>query len=195
MCDPTLYRRRSIRLKGYDCSQTGAYHVVLCTHRRTCLFGEVTADGMQPSEPGEMVARSWLRLPGKFPHVDVDAFVLMPNHLHGIILITAPNAVGADPCVRPSSSESGTVGAHAGAPLHRMVQWFKTMTTNAYIRGVRARGVRAGRWPRFEGKVWQRGYWDRVIRTDQELHDTRRYIINNPLQWAEDHENPANVRL
>ena len=99
----------------------------------------------------------------------------MPNHLHGVIKI-----VGADPCVRPEPVE------YSGAPLPKIVQWFKTMTTNAYIRGVKKYG-----WPQFPGKLWQRSFYEHVIRNDDDLNSIREYIVSNPIRWALDRENPG----
>ncbi len=122
-----------------------------------------------------MVKRWWAEVRHKFPNVELDTFVVMPNHLHGII-----GLVGADLRVRPA------VGAHIGAPLHAIVQWFKTMTTNEHIRGVKQSG-----WPRFSGRLWQRNYYEHVIRTEETLWKIREYICANPQTWPHDSENPA----
>ncbi len=172
--EPDVHRRRSIRLKGYDYASPGAYFITICVRRRECLFGEIVDDQVHLNSAGRMIQRWWGELENKFPFVKVDECVVMPNHFHGIIMI-----VGADLRVCPE-------GAHAGAPLPQIVQWFKTMTTNDYIRGVKQRG-----WPRFSGGLWQRNYYERVIRDDDELNRARRYIVENPLKWALDSENPA----
>ncbi len=188
--DPARHRRRSIRLPGYDYAQPGAYFVTVCVQRSVCLFGEVEADLARLSPAGEMVTAWWQRLPGRFPRVCLDAFVVMPNHVHGIVGLADPPsepgdvgltpAVGADPRVRPVSGRAAVPdqGAHAGAPLPQVIQWWKTMTTNAYIRGVRAEG-----WPPFEGRLWQRNYYERVLRDERERDLAHRYIRNNPLRW------------
>lgn len=186
--DPQRHHRRSVRLKGYDYTQPGSYFVTLCTQHRQCLFGEIWDDQMILNEIGQMVMRWWKELPHKFPSVATDAYALMPNHLHGIIIL-----VGADLCVRPnrgvrpdSSIRFGEKGAHAGAPLPRIVQWFKTMTTNEYLRGIKERG-----WPPFPGRLWQRNYYEHIIRNELELNDVRRYIQENPARWTTDENNPA----
>jgi len=181
-------RRRSLRLKDYDYSQEGAYFMTVCVQDRRCLFGEVVGGVMQLNDTGHMVADTWLELAHKFPSVETDCYVLMPNHFHGIITIVGtdhrayPDSVGADLRVRP------TQGAHVGAPLPKILQWFKTMTTNAYIHGVKHHG-----WPPFPGRLWQRNYYDHIIRNETELTRIREYIVNNPLQWALDREHPGNV--
>ena len=149
------------------------------------------------NEVGKMVARWWDETENKFPHLVLDEYVLMPNHIHGIVAI-----VGADLCVRPrrenhESNEEQPVeqqrqektqqGGHTGPPLQEIIQWFKTMTTNEYINE-----VKSGRFPPFEKRIWQRSFYDHVIRDDDDLNRIREYIRNNPLRWALDEENPAN---
>ncbi len=102
----------------------------------------------------------------------------MPNHFHAIISI-----VGADLCVCPDNAAKGE---HTGSPLHRMIQWFKTMSTNEYIHAVKQMG-----WTPFDKKLWQRNYYERIICNDKELFRTREYIQNNPLNWEMDRENPS----
>ncbi len=172
--DPKIHHRRSIRLKGYDYRQAGGYFVTLVTQGREMMFGEVVDGEMQLNPGGEMIVRWWLELPNKFPNVTVDIFMPMPNHFHGIIFIeeTLGDGIGADPRVcpgiahNPASAEifPGQRGEHAGspqpvfhqrpnAPLSQMIQWFKTMTTNEYIRGVKQLG-----WKPFNGNLGQRTY-------------------------------------
>ncbi len=173
--------RKNLRLKQYDYSTPGAYFVTVCVQDRRSLFGDVRDSVMELNSAGSMIQEWWQKLPSKYPDIEVDTHVVMPNHFHGIVTI-----VGADPCVRPDMSGNTTQGAHVGAPLHTVVQWFKSMTTNQYIRG-----VKQGEWPVFHGKLWQRNYYEHVIRNDNELLKIREYIANNPLQWALDRENPA----
>ena len=181
--DPQPHHRRSIRLKGYDYAQVGAYFVTICTQNRECLFGEIRDGQISLNDAGQMVGRWWDELTRKFPAVETDAYVAMPNHFHGVIL------VGAALCGRPEpeSNVYATSGhPHRGAPtLGDIVDWFKTMTTNEYIREVKRQG-----WPPFPGRLWQRNYYERVIRNDDELCHIREYIANNPLRWAVDVENP-----
>jgi putative transposase len=177
--DPDRYHRRSIRLPGYDYAQVGAYFVTIVAQGRECMFGEVISGEMKLNDAGCMVKQWWLDLSRRFPTVETDEYIVMPNHLHGILVIT----VGADRCVGPEKK-----GAHIGAPLPTTMQWFKTMTTNEYIRGVKSRG-----WPPFVGKLWQRNYYEHIIRDERSLHEVRQYIENNPFRWAEDKENPVNA--
>ncbi len=142
--DPERHHRHSIRLKGYDYSQTGAYFVTICTQNRECLFGEILNVEMVLNNAGRMIEKWWLELNRKFLTVETEEYVVMPNHFHGIIVI-----VGADLRVCPEL-DRGTEnqGAHTGAPLPIIIQWFKTMTTNKYILG-----VKASEWPSFHRKL------------------------------------------
>ncbi|AFM24407.1 transposase [Desulfomonile tiedjei] len=108
----------------------------------------------------------------KFSYIETDAYVIMPNHFHGIIVI-----VGADRRVCP------ILGAHEGAHLPKIIQWFKTMTTNEYIRHAKKNRLS-------EAKLWQRNYYEHVIRNEKALHAIRTYIEANPGQWPKDPENP-----
>jgi len=144
---------------------------------------------MELNDVGGMVKELWLKLQEKF-HIERDVFEIMPNHVHGIVSI-----VGANPCVRPGL-DSGTMvndprsgQTRGSAPtIGTIVQWFKTMTTNAYINGVRKSG-----WKPFPGKFWQRNYYERVIQNEKELLETREYIQQNPLKWDTDPEHPDHI--
>ena len=139
---------------------------------------------MELNTAGAAISRWWLELTRKFTTIETDEFVVMPNHCHGIIVITDPT-VGADLRVGPPD---GRTGAHTGAPLPTIMQWFKTMTTNEYMRGVKRFG-----WPAFRGQLWQRNYYEHVIRSEESLNRIREYIVNNPIQWGVDRENPAAI--
>ena len=191
------HRRRSRRLSGYDYAQAGVYFITVCAQVRVCIFGEVVDGEIRLNDAGRMVERWWRELEKKFPNATADTHVVMPNHFHAIIILSDRNPpspdVGADLCVcsdrdtEPGLSESQ--GAHTGAPLPRIVQWFKTMTTNEYIRGVNQLG-----WTPFQRRFWQRNYYEHVIRHERELDATRQYIVDNPVKWAEDKENPQNIQ-
>jgi REP element-mobilizing transposase RayT len=321
--DPERHHRRSIRLRGYDYRAVGAYFITIVAQDRACLFGEVVEGAMRLNDAGRMVERWWLELNRRFPHVSTDAYVVMPNHFHGIVVIhsrppdttTTPDStgahgggahggdahdggahdggipdvgadlrvcpdsggahdvgadlrvcpdsggarlgadlrvcpdsggahdvgadlrvcpdsggahdvgadlrvcpdsggahgvgadlrvcpdsggahgVGADLRVCPDSGGAHDVGAdlrvcpdsggaHIGAPLPTIVQWFKTMTTNEYIRMVKHAG-----WTPFQGRLWQRNYYEHIIRNERALERIRDYILTNPLHWHLDREN------
>ena len=153
--DPEKHHRRSIRLPEYDYAGPGAYFVTICTQGRVCLFGEVVNHTMVPNDAGRMLQTAWDELPDRFPGVDIDAFVVMPNHIHGIIALTAP--VGA-PLVGAQSSAAmeigvGTAGQGATtrvAPtLGDVVGAYESLTTVEYVRGVKPMG-----WQAFPGRLW-----------------------------------------
>ncbi|MDF9392115.1 MULTISPECIES: transposase [Methylococcus] len=173
-------QRRSIRLKDYDYSQAGAYFVTMCTQNRACLFGDVIDGAMRVNDAGRMVQTVWDELPLHYVGVELDTFVVMPNHVHGIIVL-----VGAGPRACPKSGRPQ--GAAPTLSLPDVVHRFKTLTTKRYTDG-----VKTGGWPPFHGRVWQRNYYEHIIRDEVSLHRIREYIANNPQQWALDRENPAN---
>ncbi|MBF0235507.1 MAG: transposase, partial [Desulfamplus sp.] len=151
--------------------------VTICTRKRECLFGNVSNGITRLNDAGKMVAQWFRELENKFMDVQCDAFVCMPNHIHFIVI-----NVGADLRVCPES----TWGEHIGSPLlQHIVQWFKTMTTNHYIRGVKQHG-----WQPFPGKLWQRNYWEHIVRNETECNSIREYIHSNPLQWELDQLHP-----
>jgi putative transposase len=191
--DEDNHHRRSIRLKGYDYSQPGFYYITICTKNRECLFGEIVSNEMVSNGAGWMINKWFREIKYKYTNIKDDTFIVMPNHFHGIIEIMAKNPVGADPCVCPvvddPNNANHTGGEHEGLPLPRIVQWFKTMTTNEYIRGVKQYG-----WRPFPGKLWQRNYYEHIIRNETELDEIREYILYNPNKWDLDTENPPHQK-
>jgi putative transposase len=162
------YHRRSIRLPAYDYAQAGAYFVTIVCKNRVLLLEE--------ARYRDLVEETWLWLAEQYEFVHLDEFVVMPNHLHGIIVICDTRS-GA------SRSAATTTGAARRKPLGQLVGAFKTVSTKR-INGIRSTpGL----------PVWQRNYYERVIRSDEELKRVRQYIIDNPAHWEEDRENPNNV--
>jgi REP element-mobilizing transposase RayT len=160
--DQQRHHRRSIRLKGYDYSQAGAYFVTICIERRMCLLGAIRDGDVCHNPAGEMVTAVWSELAAHYPGVDTDEFIIMPNHVHGIILLVEP--------------DEGP-GLTLGDVVHR----FKTLTTSQYAQGVKELG-----WEPFPGRLWQRNYYERIVRNERELQATRAYIIGNPFHWVQD---------
>lgn len=167
------YHRRSIRLRGFDYARGGAYAITVCVQNRACLFGEVQESTMHLNAAGETIQARWEDLPSRFGLVQMDAMVVMPNHLHGILLFE----------VEPAS----TAGHGAAVSLGQVMQWFKTMTTNDDMFGVKRHA-----WHPFDGRLWQRNYYEHIIRNDQDLERIRSYIEANPSRWIDDSENPEN---
>ena len=190
---PVRRNRRSIRLKGYDYSQAGAYFVTICTQHRECLFGEIVDGEMVLNDAGRMVQTGWDGIPSHYPGIDIDAFQIMPNHIHGIVFI----AVGAGPRACPDNGQPDNGQPRDGQPrgvaptmsLPDVVHRFKSMMTHEYINGIKQYG-----WTPFPGKLWQRNYYEHIVRNEDELNRIRQYIINNPAQWESDRLYPRRGR-
>ena len=178
--DPERHHRRSVRLRGYDYSQAGAYFVTICTPDRACLFGDVADGVMRLNDAGRVVERCWHEIPIHFPHVELDEFVIMPNHVHGVIVIVG--AGSPRPYVASGAgTKTGAETAPLRATLGRMVAYFKYQSTK-HINIMRGTpGI----------PVWQRNYYEHIIRDDESLNRILEYIVNNPLQWELDWENPG----
>ena len=153
---PQLPKRRSTRLKGYDYSRAGAYFITVCTQDQVCLFGEIVEGEMELSVSGTIVQDNWHEIPQHYAGIETDAFVVMPNHVHGVLLFEADGG----------------------------------LTLGSVVRGFKARVTRAIR----DGHVWQRDFYDHVVRDQADLERIRAYIINNPAKWADDAENPGRPR-
>jgi putative transposase len=202
--DSAQPRRQSIRLRGYDYAAMGAYFVTAVTQGRRCLFGAVRDGEVELSRFGQLVQQTWEGSPRHYPHVELDAFIVMPNHIHGVIfLLGDANPVGAGfkPALvlggqtGPASTEAVHSTAKAGlkpAPtdaaatpkrhaLPEIIRAFKTFSARAINQQLGSAGQ----------PVWQRNYYEHVIRNDRSLEALRNYIESNPLKWAEDPENPA----
>lgn len=179
--DPNRHHRRSIRLQGYDYSRQGAYFVTLCTTNRECLFGEIVDGKLMLNEYGQIVHEEWLNTALVRPSVVLDEYVVMPNHLHGIIVLTDTDHVGATrrvapPVYPPKGPTPGSIGA--------IIAQFKATSTKSVNRLRSTKGVR----------VWQRNYFEHIIRDERSLNLIREYIRRNPNLWADDLENPVNSR-
>jgi len=169
MFDPEKHHRCSIRLKGYDYSRQGAYSVTVCVQDRECLFGDMVDGEMRLNRFGEIVCRVWDGLPRHYPHVVLDAFIVMPNHVHAIMILTDETSVGAG--LKPAPTRHG---------LPEIVRAFKTFS----VRRINESRATSGQ------TVWQRNYYEHIIRDDAEMDRIRQYIETNPARWAEDRENP-----
>ncbi len=167
--DPAKPRRRSLRLPHHDYAMPGSYFVTVCTERRLCLFGHIRSGVMHENALGRVVKACWEVLPQHYFHVRLDAFAVMPNHVHGILVLADEAA--------PNSSEPMTTRRHG---LPEIVRAFKTFSS----RRINEMHNAAGR------KVWQRGYHEHVIRDEMSLRRMQHYIETNPQRWDLDRENP-----
>lgn len=168
---PSRHHRRSIRLPGYDYSQEGAYFVTVCTQNREFLFGEIVDGAMLLNDAGQIVCQCWRDIPAHFPQVVCDGFVVMPNHIHGILFVV------------------DTLGAQHFSPLRGRPRG-TSKTIGSIVRGFK---IGVTKWMRQNEpvqNVWQRNYYEHIIRSEEELNRIRQYIIHNPEQWETDRENP-----
>lgn len=177
-----VHRRRSIRLRGFDYSQPGAYFITVCTHQRAPLFGDVVNGAMVLNAAGVIVDTVWRDMPNHFPLVALGEYVVMPNHFHGIVHIVGEKPVGA-PLVGALDAMGNVMGAPTrGAPtVGNVVGTFKSLATNAYIDG-----VNRADWPPFHGRLWQRNYYENIIRNEQAYAAIADYIYHNPQRWHDD---------
>lgn len=176
------HHRRSIRLKEYDYSQAGGYFVTICTYGGECLLGNVINGEMRLSRYGEIVNKFWHKIAGHFPNVKTDMFVVMPNHMHGIIFITDERRGGVSP---PNQLHRGEETSPLPKRiLGQIIAYFKYQTTKQVNQILNTEGT----------SLWQRNYYEHVIRNEDDLKQVREYIVNNPLKWELDSENPENVK-
>jgi putative transposase len=191
--DADKHHRSSARMKTFDYSIQGAYFVTVCANVRASIFGEIVDGEMRLNSAGKMILEEWNQLPERFP-IQLDEFIVMPDHIHGILLFVGAGLVPALPDQRDLQNIADQLNGSAvttelngrattrvaptGNPvLGNVIGAFKSITTNRYIRGVHEQS-----WSAFKKRLWQRSYWDRVIRDDRELEETRTYILENPVR-------------
>jgi putative transposase len=177
--NPETHRRRSIRLKHYDYTQAGFYFITLCVQNKESLFGEIIEDQMILNSAGAMIEAQWLALQHRFPNIQLQEYIVMPNHFHAIIEVGGNANNGQPQGIAPTAlNVNKSIGDMIGA--------FKSITTVEYIRGIKTH-----HWQSFDDKLWQRNYWEHVIRNEQSLNDIAQYIINNPENWEMDKLRPS----
>lgn len=166
-------KRRSIRLSEYDYSQNGAYFITICTHEKKHLFGKIDNGEMVLNGLGKMVERCWVDIPYHFPSIVLDEFVVMPNHVHGILFIENSFYI----------NDSGR-----GLPWQTPTKWngLQKQSLGSIVnqyKGSLKRWANANNYSYFS---WQRNYYEHIIRFDESLHTIREYILNNPIAWEQD---------
>jgi REP element-mobilizing transposase RayT len=204
--NPQIHHRRSIRLKGYDYSNAGGYFITICCHDRKCIFGQIVGAGFIPApnddnkdeegqpqgiaptnqhnvnpttntpsitpmmilnDYGKIAYNEWGKLPERFLNFELDVFVIMPNHMHGIIVLNQNNGTAA------------TIGDIVGA--------YKSLVANECLKMYKSKGAGVNRAPtRTIAKLWQRNYYEHIIRNEQSYQTISDYIINNPAKWKDD---------
>jgi REP element-mobilizing transposase RayT len=199
--DPRFHGRRSIRLKGYDYTQAGAYFITICTHDRVCLFGEIRNNAMALNRFGELAVDEWVRTGRMRPNVRVAEFVVMPNHIHGILVITddgrgtlqrAPtgNDDNVSTLQRAPTGNDDNVSTLQRAPTGNIEQFGKPVSNSipTIVRGFKSATTKQINLLRNTPGmlVWQRNYYEHVIRNDDSYYSIAEYIRANPARWPED---------
>ena len=181
--NPNIHHRRSIRLKGYDYSQPGAYFITICTHQRECLFGEIIDGQMHLKNFGRIIQIHWGNLQKHHLHIKLDEFVIMPNHLHGIIILFN-DSVGAglndtfrsqteQMTIKPAPATIVQSTNYQQKGIPEIIRGFKTFSARQ-INNIRSqKGV----------PLWQRNYYEHIIRNESDLNRIREYIVKNPQKW------------
>jgi len=184
--------RRSIRLQGYDYASAGLYFITLCTYQQQCLFGEIVDGEVRLSDDGKVVSDEWMRSRNIRQEIDFDAWIIMPNHLHGIVIIQP-----SDLSIELSDRTTNNVGANGRSPLQetnqdRIIPSMKPRSLSSFIAG-----FKSGTTKRINVRrnapgtpVWQRNYYEQIIRDERALQAVRQYIQNNPLAWWQDELHP-----
>ena len=199
--DPEKHRRRSMRLKDYDYGLLGAYFATVCTQDRLCLFGHIVDGVMGLNDAGKSIEQTFKGLPTYCPGLEIDEYVVMPNHVHAVFILTG-NDVGAglracplSPNLMIENERIDEGHPRRGAPtdegrltLSDVVYRFKSWTTKLYSDGVKQNG-----WETFPGRLWQRNYYEHIIRNDDEQNRICEYINENPKNWATDEDNLENI--
>lgn len=160
----TLHSRRSIRLPGYDYSRHGLYFITICLQGKACLLGSCDNEQVMLNDAGKMIEYQWAALPERYLGLELHDFIVMPNHFHGIIQFVDHH---------DTTAAKISVGDVVGA--------FKSLTTNDYIPN-----VKQNNWPHFYKKMWQRNYYEHVIRDKESYENISEYIKTNPMKWRDD---------
>ena len=176
---PCARRRKSLRLRQFDYTQAGAYFVTVCTRNRRCLFGNVVGGEMELNDFGRTADITWAAIPRHFSHAETPVWVVMPNHVHGIVVLTRPPR--ATPA--PSATHQQPTGTARGS-LATIVGSYKSAVSKQINRLRHGTGA----------SVWQRSYFEHVIRDESSFATIWQYIADNPARWPDDPENPANTR-
>ena len=177
--NPHQHHRKSVRLKGYNYAQAGLYFLTICTHNRECLLGNINNGQLLLNDAGQAALKCWEAIPQHFPNAVVHPFVIMPNHVHGIIALLGQEDAG---CLR--------VGAENFLPLHANTEHqFQQPIPRSIASIVKGFKIGVTTWCRLNSSivtVWQLNYYDHIIRNDASYRRIAAYIENNPVNWEQD---------
>ncbi|WP_353932223.1 transposase [Okeanomitos corallinicola TIOX110] len=195
--NPNIHKRQSIRLKGYDYSQSGLYFITICCYQRECLFGNIINSQMILNNFGELIKEEWLKSAEIRKEIELDNFVIMPNHFHGIVIIN--QEINRDFIKNNVDFLDNNVGANGRSPLQQIQSSslkisMKPKSLSSLIAGFKSATTKKINMIRNtpQNPVWQRNYYDHIIRNDESLARIREYVENNPLSWENDQLHPNN---
>jgi len=176
--NPLIHHRRSIRLKGYDYSNAGAYFITICCEDRIHRFGKVSDNKMILNKSGIIAYNEWINLSDRFPNFELDVFQIMPNHMHSIIILSDV-PVGATLTVAQEEDKINRVTERVAPTISDIVGAYKSIVSNACLQLFKSHD-------KIMGKLWQRNYHEHIIRDERAYNNISNYIINNPSKWDED---------
>ena len=195
--NPDIHKRQSIRLKGYDYSQSGLYFITICCYQRECLFGNIINSQMILNNFGQLIKEEWLKSAEIRKEIELDDFVIMPNHFHGIVIIN--QEINSDFMKNDVDFQDNNVGANGSSPLQQIQSSppkisMKPKSISSLIAGFKSATTKKINVIRntHQNPVWQRNYYDHIIRNDESLARIREYVQNNPLSWENDQLHPNN---
>ncbi|HOZ38151.1 MAG TPA: hypothetical protein PLH64_05305 [Anaerolineaceae bacterium] len=178
----SLPHRKKLRIPDFDYSQPGAYYVSIVTQGRRKLFGQIVDGEMVLNDIGKMVKEVIDQIPEHYPGINVELFVVMPNHIHALLIISEVVA-GPRACQSNDGKLRGVDPTKKQLSLSEIVHRIKSLTTHEYMIGVRDKG-----WSQFEKRLWQRNYYEHVIRNERDYQAIYEYILANPMNWEKDEE-------
>lgn len=220
--NPDIHHRRSIRLRGYDYSREGAYFITICAQNRQCIFGHIENNTMMLNAFGQIAYWEWEKLPQRWPHIELGAFQIMPNHMHGIIIVNDVPVVGAPLAGAPTRTNTNMntnmninmnintdANMNINAPTHAdadrapargaptgtptAIQWAQKPTIGQIVGAYKSRVATeclkqavAENTGLYLGKIWQRNFWENIIRDLNAFDKISNYIILNPANWKKD---------
>lgn len=181
--NPLIHHRQSIRLKDYDYSKAGAYFITICCEDRMHRFGKISGNEMILNQSGTIAYNEWINLADRFPNFELDVFQIMPNHMHGIIVLSdissAIDTVGAPLAVAQEEDALNRATARGAPTIPDIVGAYKSIVSNTCLQLFKSQN-------KTMGKLWQRNYYEHIIRDENAYNRISNYIINNPAKWDED---------
>jgi REP element-mobilizing transposase RayT len=195
--NPDIHKRQSIRLKGYDYSQSGLYFITICCYQRECLFGNIINSQIILNDFGQLIKEEWLKSAEIRKEIELDDFVIMPNHFHGIVIIN--QEINSDFMKNDVDFQDNNVGANGRSPRQQIQSSrpkisMKPKSISSLIAGFKSATTKKINIIRNtpQNPVWQGNYYDHIIRNDESLARIREYVQNNPLSWENDQLHPNN---